>query len=345
MASQRTVFNIASGHLGVLPHLLLLPTFLSVIATRYTWLVAIAGRTLIATLIFSVGFFAAPSLYARALGATVVFLLLVLTSRKGAEKESEASGLPPILPHRVLVFAGLNAAVVAIAHFGSALPAFAEGSSMAAAWIAPLAALSVFLTTLALFPRNMWGSTWKRFRPELIAAFIVLFTFLPHHLSRVLWSQYSGVLGYLVYHGAHFLLPGIAYVAGPNPIVTGPAVDVQMSAGSSGIEGICLFEYLFGAVVVLEWARVNKVRALIAYAGGLGAMVTANILRIIFLILAGNLIASPAAIGRFRVHAGWIFYSVMFLLFLFITYRWLHAQPSGTAESTRARLRTQPSRS
>jgi exosortase/archaeosortase family protein len=300
------------------------------------WLVAIAGRTLIAALIFSVGFFAAPSLYARALGATVVFLLLVLTSRKGAEKHSEARSLPPVLSHRVLVFVGLNAAIIAIAHFESA---------MAAAWVAPLAALSVLLTTLALFPRNMWESTWKRFRPELIAAFIVLFTFLPHHLSEVLWSQYSRVLGYLVYHGAHFLLPGVAYVAGPNPIVTGPAVDVQMSAGSSGIEGICLFEYLFGAVVVLEWARVNKVRALIAYAGGLGAMVTANILRIIFLILAGNLIASPAAIGRFRAHAGWIFYSVIFLLFLFITYRWLHAQPAGAAEATRAGLRTQPSRS
>jgi exosortase/archaeosortase family protein len=344
MASQRSVFNIASRHLGVLPHLLLLPTFLSVIATRYTWLVAIAGRTLIAALIFSVGFFAAPSLYARALGASVVFLLLVLMSRKGAEKESETGSVPPVLPRRMLVFVGLNAAVVAIAHFGSAWPPFAEGGFMAAAWVAPLVALSVLLTALVLFPKKMWAGTWKRFRPELIAAFIVLFTFLPHHLSELLWSQYSGALGYLVYHGAHFLLPGVAYVAGPNPIVTGPAVDVQMSAGSSGIEGIWLFEYLFGAVVVLEWARVNKVRALIAYAGGLAAMVTANILRIIFLILAGNLIASPEAIGRLRVHAGWIFYSAIFLLFLFITYRWLHAQPAGAAESTRARLRTQPSR-
>jgi exosortase/archaeosortase family protein len=67
---------------------------------------------------------------------------------------------------------------------------------------------------------------------------------------------------------------------------------------------------------------LNKRHALLAYFIGLAAMIFGNIVRITFLVVLGNHVFADF-IARFHVDAGWIFFSLVFLLFLAFTYRWI----------------------
>ena len=137
------------------------------------------------------------------------------------------------------------------------------------------------------------------------------------------------VLGHLVYLGARPFMGDLEYLPGPNPMVAGPLLDVRMVFDCSGLASIYLFDYLFGAVMLMEWRRLNKRRALASYTLGLVTMMLANVLRIILLILWGNLISPSVAVGKLHVHAGWIFDAIVFLVFLQLTFGWMCASPKG----------------
>ncbi len=51
----------------------------------------------------------------------------------------------------------------------------------------------------------------------------------------------------------------LAYLADSNPTLSGPELDVTIVPECSGINGLELFDYLLGSVMLLGWNRVNKV--------------------------------------------------------------------------------------
>src|SRR5260370_16649897 len=101
--------------------------------------------------------------------------------------------------------------------------------------------------------------------------------------------------------------------------MSGPQMDVTIAQECSGINGLELFDYLFGIVMLLDWNRLRKDRALMAYFVGLVAMLLGNAIRIISFVVLGNH-GFAESISRFHISAGWISFSPAFLPYLPLTY-------------------------
>jgi len=225
---------------------------------------------------------------------------------------------------RIGLFAGAHLVLVSTVRFlyGTLEPI--AGTISFAGWIAAAMKLSVFLPTLLLAPLKRWLILARTYAAECVAALVVLFTFFPGRILTALWPWYGQVLGRLVFFFAGPFVPGLSYTAAFTPTIGGPDLDVTMLLACSGITGIELFECLFAFVALLDWNRLRKGRALIAYFGGIAAMFLGNALRISALVILGNR-GFADVVARFHISAGWIFFSVVFLLYLSLIYRKLIA--------------------
>jgi exosortase/archaeosortase family protein len=83
-----------------------------------------------------------------------------------------------------------------------------------------------------------------------------------------------------------------------------------------------LFQVLFGLLLVLDWDRLRRWRALVGYFAGMAIVLLANALRIALMVVIGNRVSAEFVV-RYHLNAGWIFFTSVFLLYLLVTYRWL----------------------
>jgi len=270
--------------------------------------------------------FSASTLWALA----VLFLLVYRETRRvGPAPRTVAF---PSWP-RLLAFSAMHAALI----FAGRLSASALQS--AALHYSPLgnaiisAKLIVLFPSLVLFSWREWMELGKRFRSEMIASAIVLFTFFPFRLFELFYSPYSALLGQTVYHISHFFIPWIGYAPGFTPLILGRYLNVRIIFECLGADGVNLFDWLFGLVLILDWHRVHKRRALLCYFAGIATILSANVARIVLMVLVGNLI-SPELVERTHLQAGWIFFSCAFLLFLFFAYPYmLNVAPSRASQN------------
>ena len=160
------------------------------------------------------------------------------------------------------------------------------------------------------------------YRAEGIAALVVLLTYFPGRAMDAAWPWYGQGLGRFVHALSRIFVPGVGYISDLNPTLTGADLDVTILLGCSGLNGIELFGYLFGGMAILDWNRLRKGRALAGYFAGVLAMLLGNALRITSLVVLGNR-GFAEIVSRYHISAGWIFFSVVFLLYLSMTYRWM----------------------
>jgi len=220
---------------------------------------------------------------------------------------------------RIALFVAAHALLVSSALL---LPTKLEqlaGTVSSTGWITAGLKLSVLMPTLLLLPRERWSIVARTYATESIAALIVLFTFFPGRILATIWPWYGQVLGRLVFFLSAFFVHGITYAAALTPTIHGPGLDVTILPGCSGISGIELFDYLFAFVALLDWNRLRKGRLLLAYFGGIAVMLAGNGLRIVSFVVLGNH-GFAEIVARFHLTAGWIFFSVLFLVYLFLIY-------------------------
>ena len=182
--------------------------------------------------------------------------------------------------------------------------------------------LCVLFPTLLLLPFAQWKKVVRLYAPEAIAGLVVLITFFPRRVLEALWPWYGQALGQFVFLLARFLVPGLGYLKDLDPTLTGPDLDVTIILDCSGINGLELFDILFSLVVISDWNRLCKSRTFFAYFAGLLAMLLGNALRITSFVVLGNH-GFAQSVLRFHISAGWIFFSVVFLVYLCLTYRWM----------------------
>ena len=92
----------------------------------------------------------------------------------------------------------------------------------------------------------------------------------------------------------------------------------------SGVEGLTLFFLLFTFIILLEWSRIKekwKIAAL--YLAGTITMILSNMLRVFLLIFAGIRVSPEFATGALHSNVGWIFFTLVFIFFEFLSYRWM----------------------
>ena len=160
---------------------------------------------------------------------------------------------------------------------------------------------------------------------ELVVAAIALVSFFPHRLFLMAWPWYSQILGRVVQELSRPFVAGMQYIPSPSPTLVGPHLDVAILFLCSGLQAIKLFQLLFGLVVVVDWAALNRRRTLAAYLGGLGFMLLANSLRIALIFVIGNHVSAGAVVD-YHVSAGWVFFTVVFWFYLLLAYRWILGQ-------------------
>lgn len=277
--------------------------------------------------------FTAPILHTSSpLWATAACLLLVW--RRG--NPSLASGETPFefsfSIKRVAGFVSAHVALVLVARsLTSVLQPFAGTVTVGGTLIAA-GKLGVLAPTLILLPLPQWKKLVSMYRAESIAALVVLLTYFPGRALEALWPWYGQVLGRFVYTVSRLLVPGVGYSGDLNPTLTGAHLDVTIVLGCSGINGIELFDYLFGVMAVLDWNRLQKGRVLAGYFAGVSAMLLGNAFRISSFVVLGNR-GFAGIISRYHVSAGWIFFSAVFLIYLSFAYPWmLHKRQAAKLE-------------
>lgn len=278
--------------------------------------------------------FAAPTLYSSSpLWAAAACLLLVWRRDSiGFEREGGASPLTISSKRhtgvgglhftlgRIAFFAGAHFLLVNAAwYLESAINPIA-GTNSFAGWVIAALKLSLLLPTLLLLPLASWRTLARTYAPEGIAALVVLFTFFPGRILMALWPWYGQVLGRVVFFFAGLFVPGLTFTGALNPTLHGPDLDVNILFACSGISGIELFDFLFAFVVFMDWNRLRKGPAFVAYFVGIAAILLSNALRISSMAILGNR-GFADIVSRYHVSAGWIFFSIVFLVYLFLTYR------------------------
>jgi exosortase/archaeosortase family protein len=284
--------------------------------------------------------FAAPTLYSSSpLWAAAASLLLVWRrDRIGFERDGGALPLAISFKQntgdgslhftlvRIAFFSGAHFLLVNAAwYLESAINPIA-GTNSFGGWVIAALKLSLLLPTLLLFPLPHWRSLARTYASEGIAALVVLFTFFPGRILMALWPWYGQVLGRVVFFSVGLFVPGLTNTSALNPTLHGPDLDVSILFACSGISGIELFDLLFGFVVLLDWNRLRKGRALIAYFGGIAAILLSNALRISSMAILGNR-GFADTVAHYHISAGWIFFSIVFLVYIFLTYRKIVVPP------------------
>jgi exosortase/archaeosortase family protein len=266
---------------------------------------------------FTVDCIVVPELF-RASTLWALAALFALVIRRGTSgAENELPGTCALARNRILLFCGLHALLLSVLLFAN--PALPTAMKFA-----------VLLPTLALFPLKSWLIQLRAYRMEFLAALIVMITFFPSRFFNMIMPWYPDLLGHLVYRVVSIFVNGLTYVAGTQPVIGGPKLDVEIIYDCTGIEGVNLFDCLFALIMIAEWNRLNKLRAALCYVAGLASILAGNVLRIILFVLLANTVAPVIGAGRFHIHAGWVFFALIFVGFLAATYKWMLQSPSSS---------------
>ena len=280
---------------------------------------------------------AAPLLRSSSpLWATAACLLLVW--RRGH------LGLVPVPPAsdvsftvgRLAAFLASHAALVLAARAFQVSLQHVAGTVTLQGTLLALGKLLVLLPSALLLPVSRWRSLLTSYRAETLAALIVLFTYFPGRVIEALWPWYGQALGRIVYALSSVFARGIGYVGNLNPTLTGPHLNVTIIQECSGRNGIELFGYLFGAMAILDWNRLRKGHALAGYFLGLAAILVGNVLRITSLVVLGNH-GFADTVAHYHIAAGWIFFSLVFLVYLSMTYSWMLVKQSPSFQAQEAK--------
>ena len=258
-------------------------------------------------------------------------LLLLMLRRLPAEAVSTQStrlqtGLP-LATWRLFCFFALHLSVIGA---GLALGSVWRGphSTFQAALLAASKYL-ILVPTAILLPGFAWRSFGRLYRAECVAAVIALVSFYPLRIFTMAWPWYGQALGRSVYALCHLFVPSMGYVPSLTPTLLGPNLDVTIVFGCSGLQGIKLFQILFALMLIVDWNQMNRRRAVAAYFGGLAAMLIANAIRITLLFVLGNTRLRTQVI-EYHLTAGWLLFTLAFIVYLFAIYRWLFKTPEVT---------------
>lgn len=267
--------------------------------------------------------FAAPILLTTSpLWATLAFLLLVW--RRGALPLSGGNAiLEPSFPMwRLGIFIAMHVALVLLSRsFAGAADSFA-GTPTWRGTLVGLCKLAVLIPTAVLFSFSYWKQLLRAYSSEAAAGLLILSINVPGRVLESLWPWYGRVLGWFVYLLARGFVPGMTYEISPEPTLVGPLQDTIIVPLCSGISAFELLGYIFGLVILLDWNRLRKGRALLVYFGCLFFMLVSNAFRIASLVVLGNR-GFTDFVSRIHASAGLIFFCSVFLVYLSLTYKWM----------------------
>jgi exosortase/archaeosortase family protein len=266
---------------------------------------------------------AAPILFTTSpLWATFAFLLLILRRGELSLSGANATLERPFSMWRLGIFVAMHVALVLLSRSlaGAAVP-FA-GTSTWRGTLVGFCKLAVLIPSVALFCFPFWKQLLRAYSSEAKAAILFLTINVPGRVLVAFWPWYGRVLGWFTYLLARSLAPGLTYEIGPESTIRGPFQDTIIGPSCSGTSAFELLACMFGLLIVLDWNRLRKGRALLIYFGCLFFMLLSNAFRIALIVILGNR-GFADFVPPLLSSAGLIFFCSVFLIYLSLTYKWI----------------------
>ncbi|MGB3082311.1 MAG: exosortase/archaeosortase family protein [Candidatus Omnitrophota bacterium] len=107
------------------------------------------------------------------------------------------------------------------------------------------------------------------------------------------------------------------------PVINTGTFSAQIDTPCSGLGGIVVFLLVFGIILLADWKKFNKKRAMVVALLGPFIMYVANIIRVFVLFLIGHFYSPEFAVGIFHSYAGIIFYPIIVIAIIAVFYRWM----------------------
>ncbi|MCK4669967.1 MAG: archaeosortase/exosortase family protein [Nanoarchaeota archaeon] len=196
-----------------------------------------------------------------------------------------------------------------------------------------LVLLIAVMLVLAFFgARNVWNFV-REFKFSIIISLLLSWGFLNFYTSfQKIWPY----LSWVVAKASYFLLKPIygdvilkyestmfGNVYHNIPTVGTSEYAAAIFKPCSGIEGLSLFLLFFTIIVIIDWKKIDWRKLFVLYPLGVAFMFVINILRITFLVIAGNQISPAFALGAFHSNFGWILFAIFFFIFMYFSYEWM----------------------
>jgi exosortase/archaeosortase family protein len=285
---------------------------------------AICGRLLACFVVILLDYAVVPALFnSSTLWAAATLLILVFRRGQSASASFEKFDLTSLAKWQIAVFLGLQFAIIVLGRrFSVELISTGPSDSVGAALLGA-AKFLVFLPGLVLFSASDWGRLVRRYRVEILAALVVLFTFFPYRLMHTLWPVYSEWIAKITYYGAKPFVAGIRLVNERLPTIYGPRLALAIGFECAGFSALAAFDTLIAIIAVVDWNSLSPKRLLITYFAGCVTILAVNIVRMSLLVVAGNLIGPQYATGRFHVNAGWVFFAMVYFAIFSLSYKWM----------------------
>ena len=163
---------------------------------------------------------------------------------------------------------------------------------------------------------------FKKFKKELL--YFLIFGIIVYSLMNFVWKLWP-YLSAIVLKIVYFLLK---LVSNNVEIIEQATLrlgsfSAKIGEACSGIYSIFIFSGFYLFAVLLDWKKLNKIKAgLIFIPAVLGAFFV-NVLRVFLLFIVGDSFSEKLALGLYHSYVGMIFFMIYFSLFWMIFYKWM----------------------
>ena len=199
-----------------------------------------------------------------------------------------------------------------------------------------LAIIGIYATGIAI---SIFGAKFtvifaKKYYKSIILFFILTLAFFAlMFVVQGFWTLFSGgvagvlhVVFELLYENVYYKPEYTAFTLSKEGGTTLGVNNFIVGIGKpcSGIDSMLLFISLYLLILIMDWERLNKKKAIILFFLGAVGMYLTNILRIFVLFLVGIHISPKFAVGVFHTNIGWILFILYFFVFWSIGSKWVY---------------------
>ena len=111
-------------------------------------------------------------------------------------------------------------------------------------------------------------------------------------------------------------------VIAPNTLIF-DNFGAQIAEACSGIYSIFLFSGLYLFFILLDWKKMNKLKAgLLFIPAVLGAFLV-DVIRVFLIMIFGAHVSRTLALGLYHSYSGMVLFLIYFAIFWSISYRWM----------------------
>ncbi|MDD5149111.1 MAG: archaeosortase/exosortase family protein [Flavobacterium sp.] len=97
----------------------------------------------------------------------------------------------------------------------------------------------------------------------------------------------------------------------------------RIEEACSGIYSIFLFSALYLFIILLDWKKINKKKAILLFVPAIAGAFFVNVLRVLILFILGGFISKNLALGLYHSYTGMIFFLIYFSIFWILFYKWM----------------------